>query len=450
MSELHDAIQQRRDAFRPEHTPPFSRLRDRKRRRDQYRTAAALGMSVAAVVGLTASGALAALGHGHGRGDQSAAGVVAGGDAGLARAATSPLPPLRPLPAGALLQTTVTGGNGVGPQPDIPQIGLRLYADGRLLTPSGKTLATRWRQSHLTREQLRHLRALISDAGLAAGDRDYGIPTNAGFAGSGVVFQVNTQSGAAATAVEFGGTVNDVPSSDAALTQAQRDARRHIAELTGLLTTAAQSTTTVYVPTLWSRYAQASPRAASIDVAASPQWNGSIALNTGRQRADGLRCIDVADPAHDASRTYADGQYRVGSTAWEVRYDAVLPGEAPCTAVTTPTTPTRPGPAAMSPSAATGTSGSGQLVLRNDTSEAVIAYCLDCGDYGTPIGPNSQALVQNTRSLFVRFARMPSGRTTCVLFVSPTGSKPTPTPRFSPIAVLVSQAGKCSKQELPH
>lgn len=52
MSDLHRAIQERGDDFRPDRTPPFKVLRDRKRRRDQRRTGAAVALSVAAVLGI--------------------------------------------------------------------------------------------------------------------------------------------------------------------------------------------------------------------------------------------------------------------------------------------------------------------------------------------------------------------------------------------------------------
>lgn len=50
--DLHRAIQERGNAFRPDRTPPFQRLRDCKRRRDQRRAGAAVALSVAAVLGV--------------------------------------------------------------------------------------------------------------------------------------------------------------------------------------------------------------------------------------------------------------------------------------------------------------------------------------------------------------------------------------------------------------
>lgn len=52
MSDLHRAIQERGNDFRPDRTPPFKALQDRKRRRDQRRAGAAVALSIAAVLGV--------------------------------------------------------------------------------------------------------------------------------------------------------------------------------------------------------------------------------------------------------------------------------------------------------------------------------------------------------------------------------------------------------------
>lgn len=52
MSELHRAIQDRSNAFRPTHSPPFAALRARKRTRDRRRVGATAGLAVVAVLGI--------------------------------------------------------------------------------------------------------------------------------------------------------------------------------------------------------------------------------------------------------------------------------------------------------------------------------------------------------------------------------------------------------------
>lgn len=334
MSDLHRAVQAEIELFRPDRIPPFEGLvaRRRARRAKAWRGGAALAV---VVVGLGASGGVALHGR-HGGGDPNTNGsAVRGGDAGLGPAVDASLPDLRPLPTGALLQTSYTGGHAIGPQPAIPQIGLRLYDDGTLLSPNGKNVGTRWQQVRLTTDKLNRVRKLIAQAGLAAGGRDYGTPTNAGFAGLAVVFQIDGQAGVVASTIEYGGTVNGIPTSDTGLTEAQRRARQLVQDLTNALAAAQNGASAAYTPTQWSRYAQPSPKGASIDVAASPRWNGSTGLDTGEQYGGGLRCVAVTDPARNAGRRYFDAQYRVGDTVWEVRYDEVLPGEDPCTASTT-------------------------------------------------------------------------------------------------------------------
>lgn len=59
MSDLHRAIQERAEDFRPQLVPPFGALRDRKRRRDQRRAGTAVALSAATV-------AVVALGTGSG------------------------------------------------------------------------------------------------------------------------------------------------------------------------------------------------------------------------------------------------------------------------------------------------------------------------------------------------------------------------------------------------
>lgn len=53
MSDLHRAIRDRSEAFRPELTPPFAALQARRRRRDQRRAGAAVALAALAVVGVT-------------------------------------------------------------------------------------------------------------------------------------------------------------------------------------------------------------------------------------------------------------------------------------------------------------------------------------------------------------------------------------------------------------
>ena len=334
MSDLHTAIDARIEAFRPEQTPPFERLiaRRRVRRAKSWVVGAVV---VAAAVAVAAVGPLDSR-----RRSQDIGGVIAdngpvtGGNAGLGPGdiVTSVL---RVLPSNALLQTTYTGGHAMETPPRLPTIELRLYDDGTLLSATGTSAADKWQRAQLSPEELLHVRRLIADAGLAVGGRDYGIPTNAGFFGGGIVYQVNSRAGAVASAVAYGGTVNGVVSSNAHLAQAQRDARARIDELNTLLASVAARATATYVPAQWSRYASRSaiPDGEVIDPTAYPAWAGPIALDSGLEGKDGLRCLPVPDPASDAQRTYFDGSYRVDTTAWDVRYDPVLPGEDACTAI---------------------------------------------------------------------------------------------------------------------
>ena len=332
MCDIETAVDARIDAFRPDTVPPFERLVARRRARRAKTWTGGAALVVAAAVGVTEFGVVDVLHRGRDSSNQVAdSGPINGGDAGLGPDDLSP-PELRPLPATALLQTTFTGGHAIGAQPSVPEIALRLHDDGILLSATGRTVAGRWQQSHLTSNELIRVRRLVDDAGLATGGRDYGTPTNAGFTGSGIVYQVNARAGVATSAIAYGGTVNGVASSDAGLTQAQRDARERIAELTAILGRVAARATTTYTPTRWSRYAAPSPTAAAIDVAAFPAWAGGTALDSGQQRSDGLRCVPVGDPAADAGRAHFDGSYRAGGTAWVVRYDPVLPDEDACTA----------------------------------------------------------------------------------------------------------------------
>lgn len=332
MSELDRAVDARLDAFRPERTPPIEGLLIRRHRRDRRRASAALlatALAAAAIVvvpyGLrgTHTGAVPLEG-----------GPVVGGNAGLGPDSSRPLPALRPLPTSALLQVTLVGGGAPPQQPELPEVQTRVYDDGTLLSATGRTAEDRWQQTQLSDAELARARRLVADAGLAAGHRDYGSPTNAGgISGAGRVFEVDGQDGAEPSLVEYGATTNGVPSSDAQLSQAQRDARARIAELIDLLDGATARGTTAYRPPVWSRYAQPTSRTPTIDTAASPRWTSLIPLNDGQHGSDGLRCTPVDATGTDRGSTRRDGQYRVGDTAWEVRYDAVLPGEPPCSAV---------------------------------------------------------------------------------------------------------------------
>lgn len=69
MSDLHRAIQERADDFRPDRTPPFDALRDRKRRHDQQRAGGAVALSVVAVVGVALGSSV--FGSSGGEGDSS-------------------------------------------------------------------------------------------------------------------------------------------------------------------------------------------------------------------------------------------------------------------------------------------------------------------------------------------------------------------------------------------
>lgn len=92
MSDLHRAIQERTDDFRPDRTPTLQALRDRKRRRDQRRAGAAVALSVAAVLGVVIGPA--ALGLGEKRStSQQVAGTPGGIREVLVCGSASGLPP---------------------------------------------------------------------------------------------------------------------------------------------------------------------------------------------------------------------------------------------------------------------------------------------------------------------------------------------------------------------
>jgi hypothetical protein len=255
------------------------------------------------------------------RGDGSTASPTPAANAPELNLGTPVSVTLRPAPSSVLVQYRMTGGGGLGPSPGpdpiLPSFAVRLYDDG--------TLISGLKVGHLDAKSVDEVKDAIVEAGLDQGGRDYGLPTNVAHGGQ-YVFEVP---GVPLSGVTYGITVNGISSSDAALSPDQRSARAAALHVMQVLSSAASYAHESYTPTTYSRYSQLLA-ADPIDVAAYPAWTGS-ALDHGKSFG-AAHCMAVADPKADAgfATGYVPGSTRIGDVAWYVKYDAVLPGETPC------------------------------------------------------------------------------------------------------------------------
>ena len=134
----------------------------------------------------------------------------------------------------------------------------------------------------------------------------------------------------------------------------------------------------------------------------------------------------------------ADQQRIIEQTSCALPPDLPQPAEPPAAA------PARPSGSTSARAQETPLKGQ-RMTMRNDTTQAVVAFCADCGEFGTGIAGGGEAVFGNTRTEYVRFEGESGGAPTCIIFGSPTSAEASPAP---PITVLVSEAGGCGDREL--